>query len=231
MLAFVKHFQMLDAINSPSFRFCFLHYIRFLLRRNFHSVNISGELEAVRQLRQGGGRSVIFYSNHQTWWDGFLEVPLLDILPHEIRLVMDERNLRRYPYFRFLGVVGVDPDCRRDGARLLRNLSVYLNGSGSRPRAVILYPQGRLVPPLRDEEPFRKGIASLLKLSPSSYAIPVFKRIIMEDRRKPIAYLEVGTPIAGTTLPTAMTLKAALDSTGTIQRERIRTPSRSSLQI
>jgi len=63
---------------------------------------------------------VIFYANHNTYWDGYLaHVVLRQVYGLEGYLMMDLRQMRKFRFFRWAGVFSVD---RENGRSAMRSL-------------------------------------------------------------------------------------------------------------
>lgn len=165
---------------------------------------LRGQFDSIRLFGDGGGFAddaaypLVFYSNHATWWDGFLEVTLVRRWGQDLWLMMEERNLRRFPFFRVAGVFGVDLADPRGGAEALRYAAKRLREGHPR-RSLYLYPHGRLVAPGEPWPEFRGGLAALLRLVPQARAVPVAKVLAYGRFRDAEVYLEVGEPRRGRT--------------------------------
>jgi 1-acyl-sn-glycerol-3-phosphate acyltransferase len=104
------------------------------------------------------GRPLVIAANHVSWWDGFLlrEVQrrVRPNAPHYT--LMTRRELDRFPFFRRLGVVGIDPGSAGSVLRALRVLEARV---AERPDSVVgFFPQGRIWPSYRRPLGFRRGV-------------------------------------------------------------------------
>ncbi|NJK93167.1 MAG: hypothetical protein HC904_15920 [Blastochloris sp.] len=82
-------------------------YLRGSLRRHFDSVGVAG-LEHF--LESGQGKPVIAVANHSGWWDGLMVFFLTRLRKDkEFYCMMEEKQLRHYPFFTWLGAFSVDP--------------------------------------------------------------------------------------------------------------------------
>lgn len=135
--------------------------------------------------------------SHASWWD-----PLLALLiwrrflaDRDIMMPMDEAQLRRFGFFRRLGVFGIDPDDPKsfDG---MRNHVIQRFARGD--RVVLgLTPQGRFTDP-REPMRLRPGaaaIAAALPETPGVVAVSV-EYVFWQDARPEvlIAVEEVDAP-------------------------------------
>ncbi|MER3523886.1 MAG: hypothetical protein C4326_07400 [Ignavibacteria bacterium] len=92
---------MIEARKSVLFQRVFRLYNRRLLQKHFASVRAAG-LDHVRYLDPH--LPVVCIGNHSCWWDGLIELffarEVFDCDPY---LIMEEQQLVRYPFFRWLG--------------------------------------------------------------------------------------------------------------------------------
>jgi 1-acyl-sn-glycerol-3-phosphate acyltransferase len=146
----------------------------------------------LRSLRQGlagvwgvaaplptGGAVLI--ANHHGWWDGYLLWFLSRRWGRRLAILIDERTLERFPFFRRLG--GIAP---REARRAARRV-----GAGD---WLVVFPEGEITP---------KG--ALGAFAPGAQAIsrwarapivPIGIRVVMRARQRPEAYLRVGATMA-----------------------------------
>lgn len=118
------------------------------VRKAFHAVLVGGR-EHLAALDPK--RPLVLAANHTNWWDGFVlhalhhrEPPLAR---REFYLPMEAKNLRRYFFFPWLGVFGVDLDDPAGAAAGLRHAVRLLRGRPD--RAAWFFAQGALLPPRR----------------------------------------------------------------------------------
>ena len=128
---------MIEARHRPLFASAFALYTSLLLRRRFHAVWVRGSLPDTRA-------PLVVAAQHVGWWD-----PMLLFFLSRFRFsgthytMMEEPNLRRLGFFRWLGAFGVD---REDRANVVASLR-YALARLQEPRArVWIFPQGRILP-------------------------------------------------------------------------------------
>lgn len=184
---------MLPARRRRVLGFLLTAYIRWSLRRHFERILLFGDRP---EYATDGAYPLIFFSNHQTWWDGFLEVPLSRHHGQQLSLMMEEANLRRFQAFRSVGVFGVDLTTTSGRSVALLHAAKLLR-SGHPRRALYLYPHGRLLAPHEPWPDFQGGVAELLRLCPAARAVPVAKELFHGKFRDPEAWLQLGPPIRG----------------------------------
>ncbi len=130
---------MIPARKIGAFNFALRPVMNGVLRRRFHNIRVAGveHLAALDPVRP-----VVGCMNHTNWWDGFVLYALSHALvSHDIHLAMEERNLRRYPFFPWMGAFGLDLDDPLAGLRYAVRL---LRGAPG--RLAWMFVQGRLAP-------------------------------------------------------------------------------------
>lgn len=114
--------------SSRIFIRLFYRYVLTLYRRRFQAVWLDDT--AV----QPDLRATLYMGNHNAWWDALTPLLLNERVLHQrARAVMDEEQLRRYPFFRRLGVFSIDRKHPRRALASLEHAAELLNGSGYAP--------------------------------------------------------------------------------------------------
>lgn len=105
---------------------------------------------------------VIFYANHNTFWDGYLaHVVLRQVYGLEPYLMMDLRQMRKFWFFQWAGVFSVD---RENGREAMRSLDYIAGELQKRPgRGLWIFPQGEIAPQERRPLGFQSGLARLIR--------------------------------------------------------------------
>ena len=159
-------------------------YLRWLMRRSFARVLVRCE----GALPQGG---YVAAANHHSWWDGFLASSIHRAFAPEraFNLMMDDEQLRRFPFFRIGGAFSVDTrsvraayDAIAYGARCARD------GAG-----LWIFPDGVLRPPLCAPH-FTSGFIHAARAAEVP-VLPVAMRYYVLDEQRPTAIAAIGTPI------------------------------------
>nr|WP_316047042.1 lysophospholipid acyltransferase family protein [Planococcus glaciei] len=154
---------MIKAKKMPLFENAFELYLNPLIRRSF--ANVFG-----RDIVQPPSQPVLFIANHSSWWDGLLFFFLnRSVWRHDVHMMMDEKGLKRYGFFRYLGAFSINRSKPKDILASLQYAEQLLLSG----KTVILFPQGeefhQEIRPLG----FSTGIAYLMEHCPDVPAIPV----------------------------------------------------------
>ena len=173
---------MIPAAPHDGFLAVFGAYVHWLVRRSFHNVWVAGDMPA-------GG--FIVAANHTSWWDGF--VPFLAQRSIDRRrrfsIMMDEGQLRRFPFFRLGGAFSVDGTIpRRAVASIRYAATLAAEGSG-----VWIFPEGRIPRP-NERAAFTSGFVHAARYAQVS-VLPVAMRFAMLQTQRPHAFLSFGAPI------------------------------------
>ena len=162
---------------------------RSMLKKHFHGLHCSG-LEHVRTLDRS--LPIILFGNHSCWWDGLIEFHLSrEVLGVDAYLMMEERQMRRYRFFRWIGAFSVDRSSAREGVRSLRYAAELFTAPG---RALWIYPQGVMLP--NDVRPlvFSSGVVRLLEMLPRAQVIAIAHRYEFLKDQRPDAFVTFGPP-------------------------------------
>lgn len=151
---------MLEAVPSGRFDWLFYRYNSFyLLRRHFHFIGVSGELQPAA----AAGRGILYLMNHSSWWDGLLAYHAAGKLPGKRHyFMMEEEQLRKYAFFRKLGAYSINPGNAGDARASLR----YTAGLLQKGESVWMYPEGEIRPLEHRPLSLKEGAALALRLSP-----------------------------------------------------------------
>jgi 1-acyl-sn-glycerol-3-phosphate acyltransferase len=163
-------------------------YFRWLLRRAFHTLGARG-LENLRQLP--ADRPVILFCNHTNWWDGLIIYLLTRQMPHKAGYcMMEEKQLKHYRFFTWLGAFSVDLSNPLRSAVALRYAQRLLQRSET---AIWIFPQGKLCRPSEPVE-IKPGTDYLAKNSPHAVLVPVAMRYEFFRDDRPNVLVEIGRP-------------------------------------
>lgn len=179
---------MIPANKNPSLDWALFQVLKWMLRRSFHDIRLRGRehLAAIAP-----NRPTIAFSNHTNWWDGLIVFFLTRTVPRKsFYCMMEEKQLRHYTFFTWLGAFSVDLDNPMRAAGAVRYAMKILQ----KPSTLLwIFPQGALVSPYRriDAQP---GVHFLAARASGAQLIPVAFRYEFFRQNKPQVLIEVGPP-------------------------------------
>jgi 1-acyl-sn-glycerol-3-phosphate acyltransferase len=139
---------MLEAKKNFLFEKIFVSYNRFLLKRRFCSIKISG-LEYLEN--RNPDLPMIIYANHSSWWDGLVIFEVLSKFKFENYVMMEEKQLRKLRFFRLLGAFSVVRENPREAIKSI-NYAVKMLSEKTN-CTLLIFPQGEILP--SDVRPMR----------------------------------------------------------------------------
>jgi 1-acyl-sn-glycerol-3-phosphate acyltransferase len=208
---------MIEASRSALFERMFGVYNKRLLRNAFASIRVAGA-EHVRALDRT--RPIILIGNHSCWWDGLIEYFLSrSVFGFEPFLMMDERQMQKYRFFRFLGTFSVN----RHSPREARQSIGYAVRLFDRPNRVLwIYPQGVMCPndmrPLR----FERGAAVIATSLRGAQVVPLVHRYEFLREQRPDAFIRFGAAIPVHASAMSRSLTTMFESTVTSGLDSLR---------
>lgn len=178
---------MLKAKKSFWFEKLFAVYNRNLLKRRFYSFQIQN-LENL--LRRDKSIPLIIYANHSSWWDGLILFEILKNLDFENYVLMEEKQLLNFKFFRRLGAFSIIRDKPFEIKKSLRYiLKLLTNGSN---KTLLIFPQGQIFPNDRRPLQFFEGLTYLCETIPKCGLIPCSIRIEFLGEFKPEIFVHFG---------------------------------------
>ncbi|MCY7376674.1 MAG: lysophospholipid acyltransferase family protein [Pyrinomonadaceae bacterium] len=177
---------MLEANKSAWFKKIFAVYNRNLLKRRFHSFQVSD----VNVLREQ--KPQIIYLNHSSWWDGLIAFELFRYFSDDNFVMMEERHLKRLVLFRRLGAFSV---VRENPRQAIESINYAVNLLKEKPeRAVWIFPQGEILP--NDSRPlhFFRGLARIAEKVGDCSVVPGAIRYEFLGDFKPEVFVKIGEP-------------------------------------
>ncbi|MEM9692330.1 MAG: lysophospholipid acyltransferase family protein [Myxococcota bacterium] len=154
-------------------------YVRGRLSRQFDGLH-AARLDEAREILARG--PAIIAMNHVGWWDTFVAVAFDEALEAESYCLMDAANLRRLPFFGWIGAVGLDRENPRQGIRDLKESAKLADRAG---RAVWIFPQGRHVPAHLRPMRLQRGVGILAKAAPGVPVIPLSLSYLFREAPEP----------------------------------------------
>ena len=206
------------------FNFVLRRRLAAVMRRRFHNVYL---LDAEHLHALDPARPVVGCANHTNWWDGFVLYVLSHRrLRHDIYLAMEEVNLRRYRFFRWMGVFGVDLSSPRAALPGLRYALRLLGDAKDAPRLIWIFVQGKLLHPAMGIAV--KPGALFLARHANAQILPLVMRYEWMEESRPSVFVQFGPPLPSETTPEELAgvlnglfgrIGSALDPEAKIQRE------------
>lgn len=179
--------SFIPAKESPLFTKVFGSYANLLFWRRFDERHIDIRYSPTPD------RKTIYYMNHHSWWDGMIPLFLNhNYFRQQARGMMEGKQLRKYSFFRKIGVFSIDLDDRRSILQSLR----YAVESMERPNSSLyIFPQGKIEPFTTDQFEFKKGLGWLAKKVPEADLVPIGIYIHTMHSDKPQLHITVGNAI------------------------------------
>ena len=178
--------MFIDARESRPFMFFFRIYTKYLFKRRFRNIHV------LNSYTPPPGRSTLYYMNHASWWDALIPFLLNEYLfRQQARAMMDIRQLRKYPFFRKIGVYSIDRENARSALFSLAKTKEWLEKGRN---SIYLFPQGRIKTDYGPLE-FEHGIGWLARECRECDIVPLAIHINHVRGDKPDLFLMTGRPV------------------------------------
>ncbi len=123
-----------------------------MIKKNFSKVHHKGEF-------LDNGNAVLVIANHISWWDGFwIQYLNQKIIHRSLNFLMDEKQLKKYWYFRYTGGYSVIPGTKN----IIDSLNYTLELLKNRKNLVLIFPQGKIHSIYQSEIHFKQGVKYIL---------------------------------------------------------------------
>lgn len=187
MLIFAE--QVIKSNKNKVIGGLFSLYHNRLLRKHFYQIHLAG-LENLKLTDKS--LPTILYANHTNWWDGFIAFQLTSkYLGVDDYLMMDILQMKKYRFFKYIGVFSVDRSDAREGVDSVNYAVELLKGTK---KHLWIFPEGMMQ--VQDHEPikFYGGITKIADKLGKVNLVPVSLRyeFIMEQR--PEVFIKIGKP-------------------------------------
>lgn len=163
-------------------------YARRRIARKLDGLWVSGLDEARAVLST---RPVIFAANHVAWWDALLLLPLDEALGGLGWAVMDSRNLKKLPFFGWIGALPLDRSSPERSHQCLQSCVALLDRPG---RALWIFPQGRQRPAHLRPLDLKPGLQTMYDTNPVDI-IAVSVNYVFLEKSKPAAIVRFSPPV------------------------------------
>lgn len=177
---------MITARKSQWFERVFAVYNKNLIARRFEGLRVAG-LNVLRE--RAHDAPLVLYANHSCWWDGLVVFQLGRECGLQQYAMMEERQLREYPFHRKLGAFSVVRENPREAMRSIEYAARLLSGTD---RALWIFPQGKTEPNGLRPLKFYSGAARIIEKTGTVYAAPVALRYEFLDDFRPDAFAHIG---------------------------------------
>lgn len=172
----------------------FLDFARAYARRRvahrLDGVWVSGLDEARAALAD---RPLIFAANHVAWWDVLLLIVLDEALGGLGWAVMDSENLRKLPFFGWVGALPLDRSSPERSRECLESSAALLDRPG---RSLWIFPQGRQRPAHLRPLDLKPGLRIMHAHNPVDVVCVSLDYVFLE-RDRPAAIVRFTTPMSG----------------------------------
>lgn len=163
--------QLIPAAHADWFAKGFGAYNRRLIAKRFHALRLALGSREVLTAINSEPRPVIITLNHASWWDPLVMLALGSLLMPSRRGIapIDAEQLRRFTFFRKLGLFGIDPDDPASMSAMLDYVLAWFRAN-QRP-TLALTTQGRFTD-VREPIVNRPGAAAVAaRLGPGDCAV------------------------------------------------------------
>jgi 1-acyl-sn-glycerol-3-phosphate acyltransferase len=182
---------MIAANKNDIFDAVLYIYFRWLTRKRFHTIAARG-LDVLRNLPPD--RPAILFCNHTNWWDGVLIYLLTREMRHKAGYcMMEEKQIKHYRFFTWLGAFSVDLSSPIRSAAALRYAQRLLEVNET---AIVIFPQGQICRPNAMIE-VKPGTEYLAKSAPQAVLVPMAMRYDFFREDRPNALIEIAEPFLG----------------------------------
>lgn len=177
---------MIEAQHTKWAEKIFSIYIHRLLRKNFYSINIIGDIPEINQ-----EYPIFLTPNHSTWWDGFFIFMLNEKIFNRVGyLMMLEEQLSKFKFFSRLGVYSINPNSTKSLVESMKYTLKILQKNSPTKLLFCIFPQGQLTPNRKRPIQFKPGIDWLIKKYEKSInLIPLAIQIEFLDNQLPEVFL------------------------------------------
>ena len=155
---------------------------------------------------------LLLVSNHVSWWDGFI----LRQVHRQLRPsssfhpVMLEKELRKRPFLKALGALGLDPSSAMSFRALLKDLKARRIKDSS--LTLLFFPQGKIWPSYRRPLGFAGGVRLVAQALAPATVLPMGLHLESGPHPAPTAFISLGEPIHVTEMgPDPARLESAVE--------------------
>ncbi|MCI0448197.1 MAG: lysophospholipid acyltransferase family protein [Chlorobi bacterium] len=180
---------MLPAKKNRLVKSLFTLYHKSLLRKYFYQIHLAGE-ENIAKINNS--LPVVIYANHSNWWDGFIAYLLSSRrLNADDYIMMDLEQMRKYPFFKYLGAFSVNRGDAKDAIKTIEYAAELLNKTN---RYLWIFPQGLMQ--VQDRRPikFFSGLVKIAVRLEGVNLLPVAIRYEFLLEQRPEVFIKIAEP-------------------------------------
>lgn len=160
------------------------------IRKQFHSVYWQGS--------ETYPSPAIYIANHTSWWDGLLYFHLRHtVIDKVIYIMMHEKGLQTYWYFKWIGAYSVNKSSRRDVVEAL----AYSKQLLQQKKSIWIFPQGDEFHQEKRPLQLEAGVGHLASQVPNVPIIPLTIYYWFGHQKKAAVAIRGGQPIYFNDLP------------------------------
>ncbi|MEP7038145.1 MAG: lysophospholipid acyltransferase family protein [Acidobacteriota bacterium] len=177
---------MLEANKEAWFEKIFAIYNRNLIKRRFHSLQVSG-LDFLRN--KNVEIPLIIYANHSSWWDGILIFEISRRVKLDFFVMMEEKQLKDLQLFRKLGAFSV---VRENPRKAIESINYAVSLLKNPRRTLLVFPQGEILPSDLRPLNFYNGLSRIIEKTAKVFAVPLAIRYEFLGEFKPQIFVKIG---------------------------------------
>ncbi|MFN8578724.1 MAG: lysophospholipid acyltransferase family protein [Candidatus Sericytochromatia bacterium] len=178
---------MIKANHRIFFVKLFDYYISYILKKDFHNLDFNKEISFDKN------KSILYISNHFSWWDGFFAYFLNNkIFKKKFHVMMLKKELEKRIVFSKIGAFSIEPKSET----VEETLKYVCSLLEDKDNFVLIFPQGRLESNHKNTIKFRKGLEYIIKNTKEPIQF-IFSSILIDylQNRKPTAYIYLQSEI------------------------------------
>ncbi len=152
---------MIKARPSRNIIKFFNFYIDRIISSNFREIRILGNVNA-------DNKSILYISNHFSWWDGFFAWQVnRRVFKKCYNVMMLESQLKKHKIFMRIGAFSVSPGTRA----IIESMDHCVEILSNKNNLLVYYPQGKLSSLNKNEFVFQKGVDRILTKSQNTCVV------------------------------------------------------------